>query len=307
MQHPPIALEKKRCPSIPSDYNKHDVTLDGSLLNGIFTIKNAITGGYPFVECVLSVLPFCDKLLLNDGGSTDGTKEYLQKIKKMFPEKIDLYYIKDRFTKNWGSIDYGLNHLIRECKSEWIFEIQGDEILDSNSAKKMIQEIKVSKGWNSIRHSRLDYNFGNEDFFYDMRTIRVVRNISDLTSYIGGDNFQIGPQKDPREGYTLHNVPPERDVYSFALKHYIRCFPACAEEWTRRHAIDLASDNGNRLSMYADWKGASNRLALFAPRHVPEILKGVVGSNFYEVRSELFDKDWLKKTTGVNYDYVSNM
>jgi len=302
MPHPPIAPEKRRYHSIPSDnYNKHDVTLDGSLLSGIFTIKNAITGGYPFMECILSILPFCDKLLLNDGGSTDGTKEYLQKLHRMFPEKVDLYYIPDRFTKNWGSIDYGLNHLICNCKSEWIFEIQGDEILDPPNAKKMIQEIKQSKGWNAIRHSRLDYNFSHEEFYYDMRTIRLVRNIPDLTSYIGGDNFQIGAQGPPRAGYTLHNVPPERDVYPFALKHYIRCFPACVEEWTRRHAVDLASDNSNRLSMYADGNGIYNQVVLFAPSHVPAILKGAVGRAFYEVREDLFDLDWVTKTAGVDY------
>jgi glycosyltransferase involved in cell wall biosynthesis len=286
------------------NYNKHDVILDGSLLDGVFTIKNGITGGYPFVECILSILPFCDKLLLNDGGSSDGTKECLQKIQRAFPRKVDLYYIKDKYTKNWGSIDYGLNHLIRECKSEWIFEIQGDEVLDPTNAKNMIKEISaIKKGWNAIRHSRLDYNFEYENFFYDMRTMRLVRNVPDLTSYIGGDNFQIGPESFPRAGYTLHNVPPEKDAYSFVLKHYVRCFPDCTEEWARRHAVDLASDNGNRISIYGGMDfipPSKNETKIHS--HIPNILKGLVGQSFYHVREDLFDKEWLHKTTNINYE-----
>ena len=229
----------------------------------------------------------------------------------MFPEKVDIYYIKDKYTKNWGSIDFGLNELIKKCKSEWIFEIQGDEILDPINAKKMVKVIKESarRGSetnlvNAIRHSRLDYNFTNEEFCYDMRTIRVVRNIPNLTSYIGGDNFQVGPQSRARGGFTLHNVPPERDDYSFVLKHYIRCFPACFQEWTRRHAVDLASDNDNRISIFNDRTKMPppNGSKRSIPSHVPFILKDLIGSDFYEVRPCLFDLDWLQERTGINYN-----
>ena len=315
MRYRLIAPERRRCLSIPCNfsgqpksYNKHRVELDGTLLNGVFTIKDGISGGYPFLECILSVLPFCDKLLLNDGGSTDGTKECLQKLQRMFPNKIDLYYIRDKFTKNWGSIDFGLNQIINNCKSEWIFEIQGDEVLDPENAIKMMKELTRSPGYNAIRHSRLDCNFAcndddDNDFFYDMRTVRLVRNIPDLSSYIGGDNFQIGPHSFPREGYTLHNVPPERDVFSFVLKHYIRCFPGCVSEWSRRHAVDLASDNSNRISIYS---GARSTKRIegnksHVPSHVPEILRDLIGLNFYGVRDCLFDKGWLSNTTGLDY------
>jgi len=270
--------------------NNHEVSLDGSLLSGIFTIKNGITGGYPFVECILSVLPFCDKILLNDGGSTDGTKDYLRKIQSMYPEKVDLYHIRDRFTTNWKSIDCQLNYLIKKCKSEWIFEIQGDEILDGLNAEKMVKEIQRSKNYNALRHSRLDLNFKTNDILYDMRTIRVVRNIPNLSSYTGGDDFYIGMKSNPRRGFTLHCVPPERDVSSFVLKHYVRCFPGNCREWERRHAEDLASDNFNRISIYL--KSSRGRAPLtrsFIPSHVPDILKDIVGKEFYYVREELFN------------------
>lgn len=269
--------------------NGHEVSLDGSLLSGIFTIKNGITGGYPFVECVLSVLPFCDKVLLNDGGSTDGTKDCLRRIQSLYPEKVDLYNVRDRFTTNWKSIDCQLNYLIKKCKSEWIFEMQGDEILDRPNAEKMIKEIRRSENYNALRHSRLDLNFTSNDILYDMRTIRVVRNIPNLSSYTGGDDFHIGENTGPRVGFTLHNVPPERDVSSFVLKHYIRCFPGNVKEWNRRHAEDLASDNRNRIGI--QMRGVKGLLSSekFIPSHVPDILKDMVGKEFYYVREELFN------------------
>jgi glycosyltransferase involved in cell wall biosynthesis len=271
--------------------NKHEVSLDGSLLSGIFTIKDGVKGGYPFVECILSVLPFCDRVLLNDGGSTDGTKDYLRKIQSMYPEKVNLFHVSDRFTTNWKSIDCQLNYLIKKCKSDWIFEIQGDEILDKKNSAQMVKEIKVSDGYNALRHSRLDLTFNSEDFHYDMRTIRIVRNVPDLSSYTGGDDFHIGDRWDVRNGFTLHNVPPERDVYSFVLKHYVRCFPGNTEEWARRHAQDLASDNPNRISIAMDTRRITNpKRATEAPSHVPEILRDMVGKEYYYVREELFSK-----------------
>jgi len=155
----------------------------------------------------------------------------------------------------------------------------------------MLKSIKESEGYNSIRHSRLDYNFKDEDFFYNMPTVRVVRNIPDLSSYTGGDNFHVGPQKRPRDGYTLHNVVPEKNVFSFVLKHYIRCFPSCIHEWSRRHAVDLASDNYNRLSIYSEKPPLNLFLSNknLIPSHVPEILRGLVGMNFYEVRPNLIE------------------
>ncbi len=282
-------------------FNRHDVVLDGTLLTGIFTIKNAISGGYPFVEAIVSVLPFCDKLLLNDGGSTDGTKEYLQRIKGMFPDKVQIFNIPDKFKTNWKSIDFQLNSLINKCRSEWIFEIQGDEILDTKNAINLIKELKLSKNYNSLRHSRLDLDFGSEDVHYDMRTMRVVRNVPNLSSYIGGDNFHIGKMGLSRKGFTLHNVPPERDVFSFSLKHYIRCFPACVEEWKRRHAEDLASDNTNRISILLERNKPRSKKYSTAPLHVPNILKDMVGQDYYFVREELFDINWLSKVTGHKY------
>lgn len=42
-------------------------------VSGVYTCRNSIEVGYPFVEAILSALPLCDEFLINDGGSVDGT------------------------------------------------------------------------------------------------------------------------------------------------------------------------------------------------------------------------------------------
>jgi len=284
------------------DYNKHDVETDGSLLTAIFTIKNAISGGYFFVESILSAIPFVDRLFLNDGGSDDGTREYLKRIQEMFPDKIVLYQIPDRVGNNWFSIDNGLNRMIKDVKSEWIFEIQGDEILDPINFKLALKELKKSENFNSLRHNRLDLTWFDKEPHYTMRTVRFVRNVPNLTSYYGGDNFHIGFMGKPSENFTLHNTPPERQVFNVNLKHYLVPFELNNIEKIRRHAEELAPNASDRKEIYQreripDTKRDYSREIC---DHVPQILRGISKEKKYFVREELFDKLWLSNVGGLN-------
>lgn len=282
--------------------NPHEVELDGTLLTSIFTIRNGIIGGYFFAEAILSMIPFSDQVLLNDGGSSDGTLEALNKLKDLFPDKIKIYTVPDREKESWLSIDNGLNRMIRDVKSTWIFEIQGDEILEPNAAKEAINVLKRSPCFNSIRHSRLDYQACGEEILYDMRTVRFVRNIPNLTSCTGGDNFQLGRSVLPRPGFSLHNVPPEREAFSFHLKHYLEVFPKNIIEKARRHAQDLAVNARDRIDIYEQEKTANRSVFCSKPQsHVPAIIHGLCGEEKYSIRDEIFDKDWLTKTTEVDY------
>jgi hypothetical protein len=282
--------------------NKHEVDLDGSFLTSIFTIKNGITGGYFFLECILSVLPYSDKLFLNDGGSSDGTLEYLYRLQEIFPDKITIYKIKDESIKDWEPIDNGLNKMINDVKSEWIFEVQGDEILTPKNAKKAIRVLRRSKSFNSIRHSRFDYTNNMYNVLYDMRTVRFIRNIPNLSSYTGGDNFQIGEKICPRDGFSLHDVPPEKEDFSFHLNHYLNFFSKNILEKTRRHAQDLATQAQDRNFVYETEKHKISKCSqiISIPDHIPPILKGLVGQEKYFVRDCLFDKKWLPKVLNIN-------
>lgn len=210
------------------------------IISGIFTIRNALGPGYPFIEAILSLMPAVDEFLINDGGSDDGTLKYLKKLGKQY-EKIRIYRIQDKGHESWEPIDRSLNELIDESRGEWIIEGQGDEIW-TNSFK--LREILDETDYNSLRQPRIEINSG-----YKMWTVRAVRNLPDLTSYEGGDSFHLGEHGKPTEGYSNHCVPPELKK-DFPFYHYSDQFRENIKSRRKRHAIHLARDRENRRKMY---------------------------------------------------------
>jgi len=87
------------------------------MITGINMIRNGIENGYPFAESILSALPLVDEYLMNDGGSTDGTLEVLQKMEETFP-KIRLYQIPDKPSVRWDCISDVINKFIKEATGD---------------------------------------------------------------------------------------------------------------------------------------------------------------------------------------------
>ncbi|MCK9458824.1 MAG: glycosyltransferase [Proteobacteria bacterium] len=256
---------------------------------GIFTIRNAVDAGYPFVESILSALSFCDSILVNDGGSNDGTLQYLFKLKELYPQ-IKIYKILDVGKVRWQAIDDVLNVLIKKVDTDWIFELQGDEMFhekDVNLIKNIINNTKC----NGIRSSRVDLTSWDTDVnkpTYKMGTMRLVRNIDGLTSDWGGDHFTINHNPFPRKGFTLHNVPPEYDALNLNLYHFCDIFPGNSKIKAKRHAEHLACTAPERISAYDSRKNShihktqSKNISQF-----PLLMQGLCGSQYYNVREEL--------------------
>lgn len=56
------------------------------------TTFNCVNGNYPFEESILS-FNWCDKIVVVDGGSTDGTREKLAKLQEQLAGKMEVYDI----------------------------------------------------------------------------------------------------------------------------------------------------------------------------------------------------------------------
>lgn len=223
-------------------------------VSGIFTIRNAFEAGYPFVESILSILPAVDEMLVNDGGSDDGTLELLQKMENDF-HKVELYQIDDFKSDNWDCIDHQLEHLISEAEGDWIFESQGDELYHEDDILDIRDLIEWAheKDYNSIRQPRESVGSNNWSIgSYTYPTVRIVRNLPDLESYWGGDDFRI--ETDEERQYSAHHVPPEYES-DIPFYHYNRAFEVGRMENYRRHAEWLATDHEGRKQAYQEASG----------------------------------------------------
>jgi len=269
-------------------------------ITGIFTIRNAIKTGYPFLESILSVLPITDEFLISDGGSTDGTFNSFIKLKKTFPQKVKINQFQDKTSKRWECIDKHINYLISKARGEWIFEIQGDELFHEKDIIKMKNIIEKSDEYNSILQPRWDTNWDLNSAYTLYNTVRCFRNQPGVTSLQGGDYFVLDSSYEKLLKPILFlDIPFYHFNSVFPKNHYLRA---------KRHSKFLSTDDGvrhmcteNLKNLYNDLPNEIEKQDYNISKNVPAIIKGMSGYNKYFVRHELFNKEWLTKTTGLNY------
>jgi len=274
-------------------------------ISAIQPISNAVSLGYPFIEAILSVLPIVDEFLINDGGSKDKTSFYLKKLKKTFPDKIKLFNKPFYPCVFWETMDECIEFLISQANGDWLVEVQGDEIWHERDISKVKQTIgKASKeGYNSIRTICHWVRFERIDP-YEYRNVRIVRKLENLKSYDCGDDFQIGLHGEAAKGFTVSNVPPElaTDFAWFNLSGVV--FPGNALKRAEKIATFFAKEEKERQQTWQDFK---SRLFLKEKpepdvvKQLPALVQGLAEFDKYKVRNELFDKQYLKKITGLSY------
>jgi len=274
-------------------------------ISAIQPISNAISLGYPFIEAVLSVLPIVDEVLINDGGSSDETPFYLKKLKKTFPKKIKIFNKPYYPSNHWETIDECIKFLIDKARSEWIFEVQGDEIWHEKDILRIKKTIKHAseKGYNSVRTVCYWFNFQNISS-YKYRNVRIVRKIDNLKSYSGGDSFHIAVYDEPTKGFTSSNVPPELVTDIVYFNFFGVAFPENAIARVKTAATFFARMDEDRQRAWESLK--SRHLQKQEPnpeavKQLPAIIQSLAGFKKYRVRDELFDKKFLKKLTGLKY------
>lgn len=101
------------------------------LLSGFTFIRNAIKFDFPIRECVESMLPIVDELVINVGRSEDGTEDVIEEIRSEHPAKIKLVNSvwDDSKTKDGLVLSEQTNIALDACKGRWALYLQSDEAL----------------------------------------------------------------------------------------------------------------------------------------------------------------------------------
>tara|TARA_B100000131_G_scaffold311975_1_gene345515 strand:+ start:365 stop:2284 length:1920 start_codon:yes stop_codon:yes gene_type:complete len=140
-------------------------------VSGYTTALNCIENGYPFVQSIKSMLPFCSEVVIVDGGSTDGTWEKLQELsdehEKIIVKQVERDWNHPRFAVFDGDQKAEARKL---CTGDFCWQQDADEIVHEDDYQNIANLVKtfpkqtdlislpVIEYWGSDRKVRMDVN-----------------------------------------------------------------------------------------------------------------------------------------------------
>lgn len=140
-------------------------------LSGYTTTKDCITQDYPYVECIQSMLGFCDEVVVVDGGSTDGTWESLVDLAKTDQRIVIHQQVRDWNHPRFAVFDGAQKALARSlCTGDYCWQQDSDEIVHENDYRKILDIVKfipknipllslpVIEYWGDTSKVRIDVN-----------------------------------------------------------------------------------------------------------------------------------------------------
>lgn len=107
-------------------------------VSGYTTTFNCVDQQYPFAESIMSMVPFCDQVIVMDGGSTDGTYEALLELAKAEP-KIEVFqHLVDWNAKRSAIQDGQQKARARaRCTEKYCWQQDVDEIVHEDHYAKI--------------------------------------------------------------------------------------------------------------------------------------------------------------------------
>lgn len=115
---------------------------EASGLTGIMAIRNGIELDYCTELAVLSMLPICDEILIGDGGSTDGTREFFTEwavrepkihvLDYPWPDPVGDYMIHQKW----------LNWIQQFAQFDMVCTVDADEVFDPSSYPRMREAVR---------------------------------------------------------------------------------------------------------------------------------------------------------------------
>ena len=140
-------------------------------ISGYTTTKDCISQGYPWRQCIESMLGFCSEVVVVDGGSVDGTWEELQ----AWSEKDDRLKI-DLVKRDWDHPRHAVFDGAQKaearsrCTGDFLWQMDADEVVHEDDYEKIISLTKhfpkeldlmclpVIEYWGSPEKVRADIN-----------------------------------------------------------------------------------------------------------------------------------------------------
>ncbi|MGB5848003.1 MAG: glycosyltransferase [Ignavibacteriaceae bacterium] len=166
-------------------------------VSGFTLVRNGVKYFYPFREAIESILPICDEVIVNVGYSDDSTLQVVESIKS---DKIKIIRRTwDMSLREGGKLlSVETNAALNECKGDWCFYIQADEVLHDKyipPVKAAMEEYLLNKKVEGLRF-RYKHFYGSYDYYQDnyrnwyIKEVRVIKNHSDIVSWGDAMDFR---------------------------------------------------------------------------------------------------------------------
>jgi len=271
-------------------------------VSAAITYRNCIRTGYPFMEAILSMLPFVDEYLVNDGGSDDGTRESTRRLAETFPDKIVVYDMLDYPSSKWDCVSEQYNKMIEDAAGDWIFQGDADEVIHEDDHEPFRYILNhLSPSVDVLEHPRREIKawrrLSSGRPYHPARTARNISHLHQRWPGYGGDEFLDDT------GWIKH---PRKIKCDVMVWHLYVVFPGNNLEKRKNDAMYIAPGDKYRVEIYERYKDREGKeypdrkIADPIP-NLPSLVRGLIGWGKYRVREELFDPDWLEEITGLSY------
>jgi len=163
---------------------KHSMRFNPTI-SGYTTTKDCISQKYPFEQSIISLLGFCDEVVVVDGGSTDGTWEKLEEMSKEHNSLLIHRQDRDWNSKRSAVFDGQQKGVARSlCTSDFCWQQDVDEIVHEDDYVKIKQIInQLPRGIELVALPVIEYWGGPEKVRMDINPWkwRLSRNIPHIT------------------------------------------------------------------------------------------------------------------------------
>lgn len=178
-----------------------------SKVSGFTLVRNASLLHYPFPECVLSILPICDEVIINCGDSTDGTRDLCAALERQYPDQIK---VMDSVWKREGQkggfqLKSQTDAALDACTGDWAFYIQADEAIHEADLPKLKLSMERAEKIPEVDGLLFDYLhfYGNYSFTmkgrnWYRREMRAFKKGRGIQSFRDAQGFRKAQEKKPR-------------------------------------------------------------------------------------------------------------
>ena len=162
------------------------------MITGFTAVRNTLKGGYPFVESILSALPACDKFIVSEGYSTDGTYDVLKRLADSHP-KIELHrngwVVNKHNVKGGRVLADAANEARKQClgRGTHLLYVQANEVIHEESVDK-IKRLPEEHPHATLFHLPFYHIIGKDLVFSEEYRIRLVANLPSIMA-VGDAGF----------------------------------------------------------------------------------------------------------------------